>query len=151
MVGSALAIRPRIALPPVMQLSPLSYRSLSMRAQSQVLQAARSLRSGNSQRNFQRSARRSYADASSVPKPKKRAGILRWMWRLTLLSGVGLTSALAYSIYVLRHPAEQFEPDPSKKTLVVLGTLLLLSSACTCFIISDSINIQGPAGALSPF
>jgi NADH:ubiquinone reductase (non-electrogenic) len=27
----------------------------------------------------------------------------------------------AYSIYDLRHPEEQYEPDPSKKTLVVLG------------------------------
>lgn len=46
------------------------------------------------------------------------------MWRLTLLTGVGLAGNMAYSIYNLRHPAEQFEPDPSKKTLVILGKFL---------------------------
>jgi len=47
---------------------------------------------------------------------------LRWAYRLTLLTGVGLTGWLAYSIYTLGHPVEQVEPDPDKKTLVILGT-----------------------------
>lgn len=155
MVGSALAIRSNIALPAVMQLSSLSRRSLSTRAQSQVLQAVRPLRSGNPHRTLQRSARRSYADAPPAPKPKKRAGFFRWLWRLTLLSGAGLTGALAYSIYQLRYPVEQFEPDPSKKTLVILGKRLALSWPCPRrvwrFTVSDSIDIQGPDGVLSPF
>lgn len=45
------------------------------------------------------------------------------MWRLTLLTGIGLVGNMGYSIYTLRNPTEQFEPDPSKKTLVILGKL----------------------------
>ena len=29
---------------------------------------------------------------------------------------------MAYVIYMLRTPDEQYNPDPSKKTLVILGT-----------------------------
>lgn len=101
----------------------LSRRSLS--ARSQVLRAAQPLRAGGlSRQPFQRSFRRTYADAASsqAPKPRKRFRFLRTLWRLTWLSGLGLTGALGYSIYQQRHPVEQFEPDPSKKTLVILGT-----------------------------
>lgn len=111
-----------------MQLSSLSRRSLSTRLQSQVVRSARPLRANAfSQQSFQRIARRSYADAAAptptpTPKPKKRFRFLRWTWRLTWLSGVGMVGALAYSIYDQRHPLEQFEPDPNKKTLVILGT-----------------------------
>ncbi|CRG83096.1 NADH dehydrogenase [Talaromyces islandicus] len=67
--------------------------------------------------------RRAYADAAAPsPAPKKRFRFFRWAYRLTVLSGLGLTGYLAYSIYLLRHPEEQFEPDPSKKTLVILGS-----------------------------
>ncbi|KAG2415345.1 hypothetical protein HFD88_006536 [Aspergillus terreus] len=117
-----------MASPSVMQLSSLSRRSLSTRLQSQVVRSARPLRANAfSQRSFQRIARRSYADAAAptptpTPKPKKRFRFLRWTWRLTWLSGVGMVGALAYSIYDQRHPLEQFEPDPNKKTLVILGT-----------------------------
>ena len=43
---------------------------------------------------------------------------------MTLLTGAGLTGMLAYSIYDQRNPIEQVQPDPSKKTLVVLGVFL---------------------------
>ncbi|GMG38090.1 unnamed protein product [Aspergillus oryzae] len=120
MVGSALAIRSKMATPSVM--SSLSRRSLSTRPQ--VLRSARPLRSsGFSQQPVQRTARRSYADAAPAPKPKKGFRFLRWTWRLTLLSGLGLTGYVAYSIYELRHPIEQIAPDPKKKTLVILGRL----------------------------
>ncbi|KAE8335404.1 hypothetical protein BDV24DRAFT_143932 [Aspergillus arachidicola] len=119
MVGSALAIRSKMATPSVM--SSLSRRSLSTRPQA--LRSARPLRSsGFSQQPVQRTARRSYADAAPAPKPKKGFRFLRWTWRLTLLSGLGLTGYVAYSIYDLRHPIEQIGPDPKKKTLVILGT-----------------------------
>ncbi|WEW61706.1 NADH:ubiquinone oxidoreductase [Emydomyces testavorans] len=57
-----------------------------------------------------------------APKPKKRFRFFRWFYRLVLLSLFGGVGALGYSIYSLRHPAEQFVPDPDKKTLVILGT-----------------------------
>ena len=120
MVGSTLAMRSsRMVSPSAMRLSSFS-------------RVARPLRSNGflQQQSCQRAAaRRTYADAAPAPtpapKPKKKFRFLRWTWRLTLLTGAGLTGMLAYSIYELRHPIEQIEPDPSKKTLVVLGALLM--------------------------
>lgn len=54
---------------------------------------------------------------------KGGAGVIRWTWRLTKLAFFAGFGWLAYSVYTIRHPAEQLEPDPSKKTLVVLGML----------------------------
>ncbi|EFR00330.1 external NADH-ubiquinone oxidoreductase 1 [Nannizzia gypsea CBS 118893] len=86
------------------------------------------------------SFRRSYADAVSPatpaaaagpppppppppPAPKrKRFRFFRWTYRLILLSVLGTTGWTAYNVYQHRNPAEQVPPDPSKKTLVVLGT-----------------------------
>jgi NADH:ubiquinone reductase (non-electrogenic) len=71
---------------------------------------------------------RSYADAPAAslsPKPAPKRGrfrtFTRWTWRLTyvsLLAGVGY---VIYDGWASRHPDDQFDADPSKKTLVVLG------------------------------
>ncbi|KAL8388498.1 hypothetical protein RB595_009206 [Gaeumannomyces hyphopodioides] len=73
--------------------------------------------------------RRQYATGSApeaqlAPAPKKprRFRKLRWAWRLTYLSLLGGLGYTGYSIYKERHPDEQIEPDPSRKTLVILGT-----------------------------
>ncbi|KAL6895295.1 hypothetical protein HDV57DRAFT_479078 [Trichoderma longibrachiatum] len=66
--------------------------------------------------------RRAYADEAPKPKPGKLRRTFRWAWRLTYLSALGLVGYTAYNIYEDRHPDEQYEPDPSKKTLVILGT-----------------------------
>jgi NADH:ubiquinone reductase (non-electrogenic) len=81
------------------------------------------MRSTKVSQSVSRIARRGYADAapSPAPKPKKRFRALRWAWRLTWLSAIGLTGTVAYSIFELRQPPEQITPDPSKKTLVILG------------------------------
>ncbi|KAJ9604212.1 NADH:ubiquinone oxidoreductase [Cladophialophora chaetospira] len=78
---------------------------------------------------LQHSFRRTYADApapkvelSPTPKPRKRFRFLRWTWRLTYLSVLAGIGYLSYQVYDLRHPSEQFDPDPNKKTLVILGT-----------------------------
>lgn len=47
--------------------------------------------------------------------------VLKWTWRLTYLSAIGGFVYLGYQIYENRTPADQEDPDPSKKTLVVLG------------------------------
>jgi NADH:ubiquinone reductase (non-electrogenic) len=76
---------------------------------------------------FQQSFRRSFADQapkvelSPQPKPKKRFRFFRFLWRVTYLSSAAFFGWIGYSIWQLRNPAEQFEPDPNKKTLVVLG------------------------------
>ena len=76
---------------------------------------------------LQQNFRRTYADApaanlSPEPRPKRRFRFFRWTWRLTYLSAIGGTGYFTYQIWQLRHPDDQFEPDPSKKTLVILGT-----------------------------
>lgn len=38
------------------------------------------------------------------------------------MSAIGGAAYLGYIIYALRTPPEQFQPDPNKKTLVILGT-----------------------------
>lgn len=78
--------------------------------------------------------RRGYADQapsaslSPSPKPKKKkAGFLRWAWRLTYVSAIGMLGFSAYGIYLNRNPVDQQEPDPSKKTLVVLGEFIAIA------------------------
>lgn len=72
----------------------------------------------------QEAFRRSYAEVSVETQRKVKRNswrFLRWTWRLTLVSAVGGLGWMAYGIYQNRTPADQADPDPSKKTLVVLG------------------------------
>ena len=74
--------------------------------------------------------RRSYADAA-IPKPKRKGrGFLRWTWRFTYLSVLGGFVYLGYTIYDSQTPTEQIQPDPSKKTLVILGSPTLPNLNC---------------------
>ncbi|KXX75546.1 External alternative NADH-ubiquinone oxidoreductase, mitochondrial [Madurella mycetomatis] len=68
--------------------------------------------------------RRSYADGvTPAPPPKKpRFRKLRWAWRLGYLSAIAGVAYIGYGVYRDRHPEPQVEPDPTKKTLVILGT-----------------------------
>lgn len=78
---------------------------------------------------LQQSFRRAYAD--TLPnKVRRKSGFFRWTWRFMYLSALGGIGWLSYSIYQLRTPNEQFEPDPSKKTLVILGILYPLEVVC---------------------
>lgn len=74
--------------------------------------------------------RRAYSDEAPAPKPKpgKLRRAFRWIWRLTYLSVGGLVGYTIYTIYQDRNPEEQFEADPSKKTLVILGTSHMLAA-----------------------
>lgn len=69
--------------------------------------------------------RRAYSAEAPQPKPKpgKLRKTFRWVWRLTYLSALGLIGYTVYVIYNDKHPGDQFEPDPTKKTLVILGML----------------------------
>jgi NADH:ubiquinone reductase (non-electrogenic) len=40
---------------------------------------------------------------------------------LTYLSAIGGVAYMVYGVYDLRHPDDQFEPDPTKQNLVILG------------------------------
>lgn len=65
--------------------------------------------------------RRHYADEAPKPKPGRLRKTFKWIWRATYLSVGGLLAVTGYIIYLDRNPEQQFEADPSKKTLVVLG------------------------------
>lgn len=66
------------------------------------------------------------SEAAPVPPPKKsRFRKLRWAWRLGYLSAIAGIVYIGYGVYQDRHPEDQVEPDPSKKTLVILGELVV--------------------------
>ena len=76
-------------------------------------------------RQLRSSFRRSYADSVS-PETKVKAKrsaftTLKWIWRATYLSAFAGVGWVCYGIFESRNPADQAPPDPSKKTLVVLG------------------------------
>lgn len=69
--------------------------------------------------------RRGFADKlpDKQQVKKKSWGFLKWTWRLTYLSVLGGLAYTGYGIYQNRNPVDQHEPDPNKKTLVILGML----------------------------
>src|SRR5277367_4042087 len=104
--------------------APLTQRSLSSLSILSTLRTARP--SFISSPQLQLSFRRAYADAptaklSPTPKPKKKFRFFRFLWRATYLSTLGGLAYLTYTIYDAKHPPDQIDPDPSKKTLVILG------------------------------
>ena len=73
-------------------------------------------------------ARRGYASEAApapapAPKKKSRFRVLRWTWRLGYLSTIAGIVYMGYGVYQDRHPEDQVEPDPTKKTLVILGKI----------------------------
>lgn len=83
---------------------------------------ARILPSRNTLQTLTRGYASTRAPIPEAPIPKKRFKFLRYMWKAAWYSGIAGVAFLGYSIYESRHPQEQYEPDPSKKTLVILGT-----------------------------
>lgn len=59
---------------------------------------------------------------SSEGSKKKRFPFFKTLWRLTYTSALLGAAWTSWSIYDYRHPADQQKPDPSKKTLVILGS-----------------------------
>ena len=64
---------------------------------------------------------RTYSDGAVPRKSGRIRTTFRWLWRLTYLSALGTVGYVCYTVYLDRHPAPQTIPDPTKKTLVVLG------------------------------
>ncbi|CAK7221855.1 NADH:ubiquinone oxidoreductase [Sporothrix curviconia] len=58
----------------------------------------------------------------AAPKSSRLRTTLRWVWRLTYVSVLGAFVYIGYEIYQDRNPEPQVPRDPSKKTLVILGT-----------------------------
>ncbi|KAI6371621.1 hypothetical protein MCOR25_003904 [Pyricularia grisea] len=98
------------------------YRFISMRTRRPVYSTPASVQS---QLQIQRRLESTEAPAvtlSPQQPPKKKFRKLRFLWRLIQLSLIGGLGYTAYSIYQERHPAEPADPDPNRKTLVILGT-----------------------------
>jgi len=114
----------RIALAPGARLAAIrAFSHVSRTARTAPLrQAARPSASLKLNTTGRIAFRRAYADEAPRPKPGKLRRTFRWAWRATYLSVAGLFGYTCYIIYLDRHPAEQSERDPNKKTLVILGT-----------------------------
>ena len=149
MVATLFMMRPSIGMPIKIGASIINLanrRTLAISSRPINLKnLSVSTRPSTQKPNVQRLFRRSYAD-NATPNVRRRAGFFRWTWRLIYLSAIGATGYLGYTVYLLRTPHEQFEPDPSKKTLVILGVFerMMVDAA----IAND---VQVPAGALSRF
>ncbi|KAI4131667.1 MAG: hypothetical protein LQ347_002870 [Umbilicaria vellea] len=107
---------------PAFALTSTARRTIGTSPRPSMASARVTVKPAFSPSMLQHQFRRSYAE-TVAPKTKRRGRTtLRWIWRATYLSALGGVGWLTYNIYTLRTPQEQFEPDPSKKTLVILGT-----------------------------
>lgn len=105
---------------PAMRLQS-QYRYMSMRTRRPVYSTPVTLQS---QLQIQRRLESTEAPAATLSPqqpPKKKFRKLRFLWRLIQLSLIGGLGYTAYSIYQERHPDEPADPDPNRKTLVILG------------------------------
>jgi NADH:ubiquinone reductase (non-electrogenic) len=104
-----------------------SSRALSTSAARQSFAITSTRPSAAAFRTAKTAVRQLRREYSSEAPPKKKAGKIRltfrWLWRLTYLTAGGTVAYVFYSIYQDRHPPPQFNPDPSKKTLVILGKM----------------------------
>ncbi|KAK5149249.1 External alternative NADH-ubiquinone oxidoreductase mitochondrial, partial [Oleoguttula sp. CCFEE 6159] len=111
----------------VASLQNVGRRTLATSRPSLISKARPTPRATFDRAALRQSFRRSYADDIVNPAVKAKAKrgswfALKWLWRLTYLSAIAGTGWVAYGIYESRHPADQADPDPNKKTLVILGT-----------------------------
>lgn len=88
------------------------------------------------------------SDAAPVQPPKKRRfRKLRWAWRFAYLSAIAGIVYIGYGVYQDRHPEPQVPPDPSKKTLVILGKVFFRHILSQCqlasFVVKDSRKWEG--------
>jgi hypothetical protein len=130
------AIAQRSAARPVAIPAHFGYRLATPRPQHTRTSSRSWLTSSRGKQPFNAagfSSRRFYSDARAekeapkkeAPKAKRKRGAFRsflvWTWRLTYLSSAAAFVYVGYGVYQLRNPADQLEPDASKKSLVVLG------------------------------
>lgn len=107
-----------------MQQHAVASRILASPARSLTTTASSRPLAAGSIRPIARQFQRQYSESSSAPPPKKPGRIRRtfkWTWRLFYLSVLGTLAYVSYEVWDIRHPEPQVNPDPSKKTLVILG------------------------------
>ncbi|KAF2838254.1 FAD/NAD(P)-binding domain-containing protein [Patellaria atrata CBS 101060] len=129
-MAGAAAMRPLASASILNTLRHAGRRSLATSSRSPLLTRASrpAARTSLNRLELQQSFRRfesSKPVVSDATKAKAKRGgfrVLRWTWRAIYLSAIGGLVYAGYGIWVMRNPMDQVEPDPSKKTLVVLGT-----------------------------
>jgi NADH:ubiquinone reductase (non-electrogenic) len=100
---------------------------LQTQAVSRLLSSAprRALISESRQVAVTQQIRRAHTETTPAlpepPKERRRFRKLRWLWRAPLLASLAGIAYVGWGVYEERNPGPQVEPDPSKKTLVVLG------------------------------
>ena len=133
-MASGAVVRPLASISTAIGVKHAAKRGFgtSQQLQRQLLRNEQRLRPTQiPKQSLQQSFRRGYAEQKQVltEKTKRRGrGFFRWTWRLMYLSALGGLGYTGYLIYQGRYPADQEEPDPSKKTLVVLGMWLRLNT-----------------------
>ncbi|KAK3953348.1 hypothetical protein QBC32DRAFT_210356 [Pseudoneurospora amorphoporcata] len=101
---------------------------LQTQAVSRLLSSAprRALISESRQVAVSQQIRRAHTETTPAlpepPKERRRFRKLRWLWRAPLVASLAGIAYIGWGVYEERNPGPQVEPDPSKKTLVVLGT-----------------------------
>ncbi|KAK5167695.1 NADH:ubiquinone oxidoreductase [Saxophila tyrrhenica] len=132
-MASGAVVRPLASISAsigIKQVATRGFATATKRQQLLVSQLSRSMRPQTAARvpreSIQQSFRRGYAEQISPvtkEKVKKRSwGFFRWSWRLLYLSAIGGLVYTGWQIHVSKYPTDQEDPDPRKKTLVVLGT-----------------------------
>ncbi|KAK4962303.1 NADH:ubiquinone oxidoreductase [Elasticomyces elasticus] len=126
-MSGASAARPLVSASAALAIRHTARRTFATSRSSPSSKARPSASQQLSKPLLRQAFQRSYGEtAIPTPQPvvpKKRSwGVLRWLWRLTYLSAIAGTGFVGYGIYSNRNPPEQVDPDPNKKTLVVLGT-----------------------------
>lgn len=129
-MASAAAARPMASFSIAIGVKQFAKRGFASSSKSQRLRD-HSLRTTTPQRcaaqipkrDFRQTFRRSYAEQKVVSETTKRRswGFFRWTWRVMYISAIAGLGYTGYGIYQGKHPVEQRDPDPNKKTLVVLG------------------------------
>ncbi|KAL2282808.1 hypothetical protein FJTKL_10417 [Diaporthe vaccinii] len=107
-----------------MQQHAVASRILASSARSLTTTPSSRPLAAGSIRPIARQFQRQYSESSAPPpkKPGKIRRTFRWTWRLFYLSVLGTLAYVSYEVWGIRHPEPQVAPDPSKKTLVILGT-----------------------------
>lgn len=117
-----------------MQQHAVASRILASSARSLTTTPSSRPLAAGSIRPIARQFQRQYSE-SPAPPPKKPGRIrrtLKWTWRLFYLSVLGTLAYVSYEVWDIRHPEPQVNPDPSKKTLVILGKLYPANESVNC-------------------
>ncbi|KAI5836820.1 hypothetical protein DFP73DRAFT_581273 [Morchella snyderi] len=116
MMSSAMKLR---AVPAAARLASHSSRTILQR---QATAFKPSIQNQIARSSFKRAYASEASPASVNKAPINRFRYFKYAWRGTYTLAIVGTVWLAYSIYETRFPKEQTEPDPTKKTLVILGS-----------------------------